>query len=114
MLTPKALRSRLEEYFLMIPKILSIVTDPDPVLRARAAEIILSDWKREDLESLAADMTLTMKKSPGVGLAAPQIGKSIRLRSLPPCRLNRLQKTFSIHTSSHGKEPFLQFGWQVL
>lgn len=60
-------------------KILPIVTEPNPVLRTRAAEINLSDWKPGDLDALAEDMILTMKKAPGVGLAAPQIGQSIRL-----------------------------------
>ncbi|MEK7606984.1 MAG: peptide deformylase [Patescibacteria group bacterium] len=60
-------------------KILPILKEPNEVLRARAAEVNLTEWKREDLEALAADMILTMQKAPGVGLAAPQIGQSIRL-----------------------------------
>lgn len=58
---------------------LEIVTEPNPVLRERATEVDIARWKAEDLRALAADMELTMKKAPGVGLAAPQIGKSIRL-----------------------------------
>jgi peptide deformylase len=48
----------------------------DPVLRQPAARIERFD---EALALLAADMIETMYEAPGVGLAAPQIGRSIRL-----------------------------------
>lgn len=47
-----------------------------PVLRAETEEIT-PDYP--DLKKLIADMWETMYNSEGVGLAAPQIGKSIRL-----------------------------------
>jgi peptide deformylase len=47
-----------------------------PVLRKVAQEI---DEDYEGLEQLIADMFETMYQADGVGLAAPQIGKSIRL-----------------------------------
>lgn len=47
-----------------------------PVLRAETEEIT-PDYP--DLKKLIADMWDTMYKTEGVGLAAPQIGKSIRL-----------------------------------
>lgn len=53
-----------------------IVAYGDAVLRKRA-ENIDSDYP--DLTKLIADMFETMYGSSGVGLAAPQIGKSIRL-----------------------------------
>lgn len=62
-----------------MPKILPIVHEPHPVLRKRAAELKLESWDKKDLAELTEDMILTMKEAPGVGLAAPQIGKSIRL-----------------------------------
>lgn len=46
------------------------------VLDRRAAE--LTEFS-EDLETIARDMIETMYAAPGVGLAAPQIGLSIRL-----------------------------------
>ena len=61
-----------------MPKLLPIVHEPNPVLRRRADALVLSNWDRKELYELAEDMILTMKKAPGVGLAAPQIGKSIR------------------------------------
>ncbi|MFO7879000.1 MAG: peptide deformylase [Bacteroidota bacterium] len=47
-----------------------------PVLRKKAVEIDPEDFETEPLIS---DMFDTMYKASGVGLAAPQIGKSIRL-----------------------------------
>ena len=46
------------------------------VLRKRAREI---DEDYENLDTLISDMFETMYASEGVGLAAPQVGKSIRL-----------------------------------
>jgi peptide deformylase len=48
----------------------------DPVLRTPAAEVDAFD---RTLRRLADDMFETMYAAPGVGLAAPQIGLSIRL-----------------------------------
>ncbi|MGE0636970.1 MAG: peptide deformylase [Bacteroidia bacterium] len=56
--------------------ILPIVAYGDPVLKKVAEEI---DPDYPGLEKLIADMYETMYSSKGVGLAAPQIGKSIRL-----------------------------------
>lgn len=54
----------------------SIVLLGDPVLRARAAVITAFD---AGLKALAADMLDTMYAAPGRGLAAPQVGVSLRL-----------------------------------
>jgi peptide deformylase len=54
---------------------LPIVQVGDPVLRAQAAPV-------DDITQLAdliAEMTDTMRAAPGVGLAAPQIGRSLQL-----------------------------------
>ncbi|MEN9987789.1 MAG: hypothetical protein RLZZ585_828 [Bacteroidota bacterium] len=56
--------------------ILPIVAYGDPVLKKEAEEI---DEKYPDLSKLIANMFDTMYHAKGVGLAAPQIGKSIRL-----------------------------------
>jgi peptide deformylase len=55
--------------------IFPIVMYGDPVLRQRAKDI----EKGTDLTQLIADMFETMYGAQGIGLAAPQIGKSIRL-----------------------------------
>lgn len=56
--------------------ILPIVAYGDPVLRKMGKEI---ERDHPGLEELIADMQETMKNAQGVGLAAPQIGKDIRL-----------------------------------
>jgi peptide deformylase len=49
---------------------------PDPVLRKATEKITEFD---EALAKLVEDMAETMYEAPGVGLAAPQIGKSVKL-----------------------------------
>lgn len=56
--------------------ILPIVTYNDQVLRSKAIPI---KENNEDLQRLIDDMFHTMYNSSGVGLAAPQIGKEVRL-----------------------------------
>ncbi len=58
---------------------LSIVKIPDDRLRQRSREILDSEITTEEMTRLIADMTETMIGADGVGLAAPQIGKNIRL-----------------------------------
>ncbi|MDY7393698.1 peptide deformylase [Aureibaculum sp. 2210JD6-5] len=56
--------------------VLPIVAYGDPVLRKVGAEI---DKDYPNLKELIENMKETMKNARGVGLAAPQIGKAIRL-----------------------------------
>ena len=56
--------------------ILPVVAIGDPVLKKVADKI---DKNYEGLSKLIEDMFETMYNASGVGLAAPQIGKSIRL-----------------------------------
>lgn len=56
--------------------ILPVVAYGDPVLKAEAQDI---EQGQNGLEALIANMWETMYASEGVGLAAPQIGESIRL-----------------------------------
>jgi peptide deformylase len=56
--------------------ILPIVAYGDPVLRKVGVEI---DKEYLELDTLITNMKETMYKASGVGLAAPQIGKAIRL-----------------------------------
>jgi peptide deformylase len=52
-----------------------IIMYGDPVLRARAKDIP----EGTDVKQLVADMFETMYAASGIGLAAPQVGKSVRL-----------------------------------
>ena len=60
---------------------LSIRVHPDPVLRVKCATVETFD---EGLERLAADMIQTMKAAPGVGLAACQVGRDLRIAIVDP------------------------------
>jgi peptide deformylase len=55
---------------------LPIYTYPDPVLAKVARPVEHFDHK---LEKLVRDMLFTMYHAPGIGLAAPQVGESMRL-----------------------------------
>ncbi len=55
--------------------VLSILTYPDPRLRTKSSHVeIISP----EVERLLDDMAETMYDAPGVGLAAPQVGVSVR------------------------------------
>lgn len=56
--------------------ILPIIAFGHPILKKKAKEV---DSDYEGLEKLIANMWETMYNADGVGLAAPQIGKSIRI-----------------------------------
>lgn len=56
--------------------ILKIRTWPDPILSERCA--VVTDFNAE-LERLAEDMLETMEHHGGLGLAAPQVGRAIRM-----------------------------------
>ena len=56
--------------------LLPIVQYPDPRLAAKAEPVVVFD---NALRQLAADMAETMYEAPGVGLAATQVGKLIRM-----------------------------------
>ncbi len=50
-----------------------------PVLRARSKDIPVANIASEEMQTLIEDMKKTMHHERGVGLAAPQIGKNLRL-----------------------------------
>jgi peptide deformylase len=56
--------------------VLPIVKYPEPVLQEATSEVTSFD---ENLRELAANMVATMHDAPGIGLAAPQVGRSERL-----------------------------------
>lgn len=62
-----------------MPKVLNIITHPNEILRKKSTLIKKVDISKTEMKKLFDDMTLTMLEKDGVGLAAPQIGKNIRL-----------------------------------
>ena len=69
--------------------ILPIYAYGQPVLRKKALPIT-SDY--QDLATLIADMYETMYSAKGVGLAAPQIGRDIRLFVIDTMQLDKKDK----------------------
>jgi len=62
--------------YLIMPKILPIKIHPDPILRKKAAVVNKID---RDIKRLILDMGETMRQKDGAGLAAPQVGESLRV-----------------------------------
>jgi len=62
-----------------MPKLLDIITHPNDILRKRSKSMKKSEINTKEFQKFFCDMKLTMKKKDGVGLAAPQIGKNIRV-----------------------------------
>lgn len=60
-------------------KLLDIVYYPDKRLRKISEEVDLKEIKKPEFKSWLRDLKLTMLKKDGAGLAAPQVGKNIRV-----------------------------------
>jgi len=83
--------------------VLTILKYPDEQLLKKALPVEQVD---EDIKELVIDMTETMISNDGVGLAAPQIGRSIRLFLAAPQGGKREVYVFinPIITASSGKQ----------
>lgn len=57
----------------------TIVKAGDPVLHEPAREVDPKEIGSEKIQKIIDDMVLAMRKAPGVGLAAPQIGIPLRV-----------------------------------
>lgn len=67
--------------------ILPIVKYPNPILKKKAE--IIGDPKSPEIKELIFDMLETLEKNNGLGLAAPQVGNSVRL-----CVIKFNEKTY--------------------
>ncbi|MFA6522154.1 MAG: peptide deformylase [Patescibacteria group bacterium] len=61
---------------------LKILTNPNEVLRRVARDLSVEELSTPAMQTLIDEMGKTMLQEDGVGLAAPQIGNSIRLISV--------------------------------
>lgn len=59
--------------------ILEIIQPDNPILRKKAIKVPASSFKNSKFQQLVDDMIETMGEANGVGLAAPQIARSMRL-----------------------------------
>lgn len=71
--------------------ILKIYQYPEKVLRQETKKVEVFD---DDLKQLAQDMAETMYDAPGIGLAAPQVGKSLKLIVVDTSKDPEEQKVF--------------------
>ena len=58
---------------------LSIITQPHPLLRQKAKEIPLSEIASDQVQKLIKEMVPTMRQANGLGVAAPQVEQGVRL-----------------------------------
>ena len=73
--------------------VLKIIINPNPTLREKSVEIGKKKVTSKEIQRLCFNMGKTMIMKDGVGLAAPQIGKNIRLcvintKERPICLIN--------------------------
>lgn len=60
-------------------RVLRIVKAGEPVLRQKARPLTVDEIRSPQTQDLIANMRLTMRRAPGVGLAAPQVGEPLQL-----------------------------------
>src|SRR5215217_7347634 len=87
---------------------MKIVQVGDPVLRQTARALSVEEIRSAQVEQFIEIMRETMRAAPGVGLAAPQVGLSLRLaviedpeeylKDLSPETLRRQERS---HVPSH-------------
>ena len=88
--------------------ILNILKAPHPILSKKASPVPEQDFG-PDLERFVMDMVETMYDAPGVGLAAPQVGRSQRILVADPGNdegkaPRKLYKMINPSIIDHGKE----------
>lgn len=82
-----------------------IVQAGDPVLRGRAAEVPVEKITTPEMQALFDRMIETMRKAPGVGLAAPQIGIPWRVIVLED-RAELMSKLTPVEIAERGRVAF--------
>lgn len=59
--------------------ILKILTDPNPILRTPGREIVPADFSDNKFLTFVDNLKETMHSKDGVGIAAPQVGESLKV-----------------------------------
>ncbi|MCX6782190.1 MAG: peptide deformylase [Candidatus Magasanikbacteria bacterium] len=59
--------------------VLNILTDPNPILRTPGREVTAADLSDKNFKIFVNDLKETMRGRDGVGIAAPQVGQSIKV-----------------------------------
>lgn len=58
---------------------LKITTEPSPILHRVASAVAIIDLNTDSMKQFVTDLTAIMYSADGVGIAAPQVGHSIRM-----------------------------------
>lgn len=58
---------------------MKVITIPNPILRAKAEPVSPSDITSQATQEFVHELITTMKDNRGIGIAAPQVGKSIQV-----------------------------------
>jgi peptide deformylase len=83
----------------------AIVQAGHPALRKRAVEVSAERVRSEEFQALVRSMVDAMRKAPGVGLAAPQLGVSERVIVLEDTE-ERMSKLTPEERAERGRAPF--------
>lgn len=99
-----------------MPGIKPIVKEPSQVLRAKAKELPIKDVTSRRIKELIGSMKETLKSTPdGVGLAAPQVGESLRIfiASEEAEEIDRLSKeNLSAENKEEKRKAKKERGWK--
>ena len=82
--------SDLSETALASTQALSIVQIGDPALRSASKELSRDEILSAEIQDLIEKMKVTMRAAPGVGLAAPQIGRNLQVAVIEDVNLCHL------------------------
>lgn len=69
--------------FVYIIVMLEVITHPNPILKKQSQ--VVTNISSTEIQALIPEMIETMHEKDGVGLAAPQIGKNIRMLVINHC-----------------------------
>ncbi|MFA6423956.1 MAG: peptide deformylase [Candidatus Magasanikbacteria bacterium] len=59
--------------------LLEVTLEPNPILHKKGRELTVAELSTPEMKKLIKDMAETMYKKDGVGIAAPQVNKSLQL-----------------------------------
>lgn len=87
-----------------MPKELEIVMHPNQILRNKSTEIDLKLLRDPEFKKWLADLELTMINKDGAGLAAPQVGKNIRVFAIADGSKNLIMINPKINKKSFARK----------
>jgi len=83
---------------------LEIVQAGAPVLRQRARRLTLAEIQSREIRKLIDEMRETMRSAPGVGLAAPQVARSVQIAVIED-RKEYLKDATAEHLAERERRP---------